>query len=121
MLLEVITGKPAIVKIQEPTHIIECVQAGIEQGDLNMIVDPKFEEAYDANSVWKAIKIALSCTSNRSLHRITMTQVVTLLKECLDLETDIDDDINLESRTTTTSYATSTGDSNANSTVSMVH
>lgn len=88
VLLELITGKAAIIRSSlEPIHIIDWVQPRIEHGDLYAILDDKLGEPYNVNSIQKVLETALACTRSRSFERITMSEVVMLLKECLELET----------------------------------
>lgn len=94
VLLELITGKPAIIRSTfEPIHIIDWVQPGVEHGDLYAIVDHKLGDLYNVNSIWKVLEAALACTRSRSFERITMSEVVFLLKECFELETDNDNTV----------------------------
>lgn len=84
-MLEIITGRPAIVhKSQEMMiHIGDWVSFMLERGDMTSIVDPRLEGNFDTNSAWKAVEIAMKCVSPRSFQRPTMNQVVAELKECL--------------------------------------
>jgi hypothetical protein len=50
------------------------------------MVDARMCGDHDVNSVWKVIDTALKCTSQIPEERPTMTEVVALLKECLELE-----------------------------------
>ena len=56
------------------------------QGDINGIVDERLRGKYDANSVWKAVEVALNCVSGSSARRPTMNHVVAELKSCLAIE-----------------------------------
>ncbi|CAM0948552.1 unnamed protein product [Alopecurus aequalis] len=88
VLLEMITGKPAIVRDPEPIRLIQWVYQRLSRGDIEAIVDAHMQGDYDVNSVWKAADTALKCTEQESLHRPTMTEVVVQLEECLKLEED---------------------------------
>ncbi|CAM0948541.1 unnamed protein product [Alopecurus aequalis] len=88
VLLELITGKLAIVRDPEPITVIRWVQRRLSRGDIEAVVDARMQADYNINSVWKAAEIALKCTKQDSLHRPTMTEVVVHLQECLQLEED---------------------------------
>ena len=48
------------------------------------IIDQRLEhEEFEANSVWKAVEIAMACVSPKSTNRPNLSQVVIELKECL--------------------------------------
>jgi hypothetical protein len=87
VLLEIVTGKPHIVKDPEPTDISQWVQQRLARGNIESVVDARMSGDYDVNGVWKAADTALKCTAQSPEHRPTMTDVVAQLQECLDLET----------------------------------
>nr|AMM42914.1 LRR-RLK [Vernicia fordii] len=68
-------------------HIIRWVGCLLANGDIKNIVDPSLGGDFDINSVWKAVELAMACTSLTSAGRPTMHQVVTELNECLAAET----------------------------------
>ncbi|KAL8149787.1 hypothetical protein AgCh_006700 [Apium graveolens] len=86
VLLEIITGRPAVGTSDEHEHIVEWVRSGIEKGDVRILVDLRIRGNVDANSVWKALEIALACVSLASDDRPTMNFVASQLKECLATE-----------------------------------
>ena len=86
VLLELITGRPAILRDPEPTSIIQWARQRLARGNIEGVVDPRMRGDYDVNSVWKAADIALKCTAQASAQRPTMTDVVAQLQECLELE-----------------------------------
>ncbi|CAL4902165.1 unnamed protein product [Urochloa decumbens] len=86
VLLELITGKPVILRDPEPTSIIYWARQRLAQGNIEGIVDPSMRGNHDVNGVWKAAEIALKCTAQTSVQRPTMTDVVAQLQECLELE-----------------------------------
>ena len=88
VLLELITGKPAILCDPEPIGVIRWAQQRLAQGDIEGVVDARMEGDYDVNSVWKTAEIALKCTEQASLERPSMTDLVVQLQECLELEED---------------------------------
>ncbi|TVU20516.1 hypothetical protein EJB05_36728, partial [Eragrostis curvula] len=86
VLLEVITGRPAILRDPEPTSIIQWARQRLARGNIEGVVDSRMRGDHDVNSVWKAADIALKCTAQASAQRPTMTDVVAQLLECLELE-----------------------------------
>lgn len=87
VLLELITGLPAVIRGYNNTHIVHRVCPFLERGDVRSIIDPRLEANFDTNSVWKAVETAMECVPSISLQRPTMSHVVTELKECLEMET----------------------------------
>ncbi|RWR78194.1 putative LRR receptor-like serine/threonine-protein kinase [Cinnamomum micranthum f. kanehirae] len=85
VLLEIITGKTAIIRSSERMHILLWIGPLIARGEITTVVDPRLAE-YDVNSAWKAVEIAMECTLDTSIKRPTMSIVVNELKECLALE-----------------------------------
>uniref|UniRef100_A0A0D9WIU9 non-specific serine/threonine protein kinase n=1 Tax=Leersia perrieri TaxID=77586 RepID=A0A0D9WIU9_9ORYZ len=86
VLLELVTGKPAILQDLDNTTIIQWVQQNLARGNIEDVVDARMHEDHDINSVWKVVDIALKCTMQESVQRPTMTEVVALLQECFELE-----------------------------------
>jgi hypothetical protein len=62
------------------------VHRKLSGGDIESIVDPRIQDQYDINSVWKVAELACKCTKPISSRRPTMSAVVIELKESLDLE-----------------------------------
>ncbi|KAK0596163.1 hypothetical protein LWI29_013310 [Acer saccharum] len=85
VLLEIITSRPVILTALKNTHIRKWVNSMLAGGDIKSIVDPKLSGDFEINSAWKAVELALSCTSQSSSERPTMIEVVMELKECLAL------------------------------------
>lgn len=86
VLLELITGQPAIIKSSDYTHIVQWVGPLLERGEILSIVDPRLQGNFKVNSVWKALEVAMACTRTTSIQRASMSHVLTELKECLELE-----------------------------------
>nr|XP_051220267.1 putative leucine-rich repeat receptor-like protein kinase At2g19210 [Lolium perenne] len=86
VLLELVTGKPAILRDPVPINIIQWVRQRLAQGNIEAVVDARMRGHYDVNTVWKVADIALKCTAQSSAQRPSMTDVVTQLRECIDLE-----------------------------------
>ena len=87
-LMEVISCRPVISNIEDPemNYIAKWMRTMVAQRNIKNIVDPRLKEAYESNSVWKAVRLALACISENSSERPTMNQVVIELKECLAME-----------------------------------
>jgi len=82
-----ITGKKAIVRVSgEYLHILEWVIPIVEGGDIQNVVDPRLQGEFSINSAWKAVEIAMSCTSSNAVERPDMSQILAELKECISLE-----------------------------------
>ena len=86
VLLELVTGKPAILHNPEPITLINWARQRLAQGDIDGVVDARMQGDHDINAVWKTTEIALKCTERSALLRPSMTDVVMQLQECLDLE-----------------------------------
>uniref|UniRef100_A0A0D3G9Z6 non-specific serine/threonine protein kinase n=1 Tax=Oryza barthii TaxID=65489 RepID=A0A0D3G9Z6_9ORYZ len=86
VLLELVTGKPALLRDLDNTSIIQWVQQHLARGNIEDVVDARMHGDHDINSVWKVVDIALKCTMQESIHRPTMTGVVAMLQECIELE-----------------------------------
>ncbi|KAL4563864.1 hypothetical protein LXL04_027912 [Taraxacum kok-saghyz] len=86
VLLELITGQPAIIKNMDHIHIIKYVGPYLEKGEITSIIDEQMEGDFNLDSMWKAIEIAVVCTRKVSSQRVNMSEVLTGLKACLELE-----------------------------------
>ncbi|WJX49027.1 hypothetical protein P8452_35515 [Trifolium repens] len=92
VLLEIITGQPAITKTEEKIHIIEWISSTRLEREVKDIVDPRLEGEFDINFATKALDIAMACVAKTSINRPTMRQVVMELKQCLENKiTDLSD------------------------------
>ncbi|KAG7997649.1 hypothetical protein I3843_01G220500 [Carya illinoinensis] len=86
ILLELITGRPAIIRgPMRNNHILDWVNPLIERADIQNIVDPRLEGEFSTHSAWKIVEIAMSCALPVAIQRPDMSQVLTELKECLAL------------------------------------
>ncbi|XP_057966979.1 probable LRR receptor-like serine/threonine-protein kinase At4g29180 isoform X2 [Malania oleifera] len=86
VLLELITGKPAIIRNNEQIHIVQWVSPLLEMGEIRSIVDQRLQGEFNVNSVRKALEIAMACTTSSSTQRVPMSFVLTELKDCLAIE-----------------------------------
>ncbi|TKY44537.1 LRR receptor serine/threonine-protein kinase [Spatholobus suberectus] len=90
VLLELITGRPAILKGNPIMHILEWIRPELERGDLSRILDPRLQGKFDASSGRRALGIAMACSASTSIQRPTMSVVLAELKQCLKLESPSD-------------------------------
>lgn len=86
VLLELITGQPAIIRSPDMIHIIHWIRPFIERGDIQSIVDPMLQGEFNPNSAWKAVEVAMSCIPPAAIQRPEMSDVLSELKECLAIE-----------------------------------
>ncbi|GKV36583.1 hypothetical protein SLEP1_g44696 [Rubroshorea leprosula] len=87
ILLELISGQPAIIKQgkEDDIHIRRWICPLFDRGDIWCIVDPRLQGEFNINTARKAIKIAMSCVLPIR-QRPDMSHVLAKLKECLDVE-----------------------------------
>ncbi|XP_044372160.1 senescence-induced receptor-like serine/threonine-protein kinase [Triticum aestivum] len=87
VLLELVTGKPAIIRNPEAIiSLVNWTRQRLAWGDIEGVVDPRMQGDHDINAIWKTTEIAFKCTEQSPLQRPSMTDVVMQLQECLDLE-----------------------------------
>lgn len=93
VLLEIITGHPAILKTHENTHIVQWVNSMLaDEGEIDSIMDPRLQGIYDSETASQVVHVAMACLAPSSIKRPTMDQVVKELKQCFPME-NIDDSI----------------------------
>ena len=87
VLLELISSRPAIIKITEDNrcNITYWVRPIIAKGDIRMIVDPRLQGKFETNSARRAIETAMSCVAFSSTDRPTMSDIIVELRECLKI------------------------------------
>ncbi|KAG5537815.1 hypothetical protein RHGRI_025056 [Rhododendron griersonianum] len=86
VLLELITGKPAILKPPEDTLLAKWIVPMVERAQIKEIMDSRLNSDFDTNSAWKALETAMPCVELSSNRRQVMRQVVINLRECLEME-----------------------------------
>ncbi len=59
----------------------------IEAGDINNIIDKAMGDNYKLESIWKVAEIAVLSIQPRGVNRPTMRQVVSDLREAIEMET----------------------------------
>ncbi|ONI33658.1 hypothetical protein PRUPE_1G439000 [Prunus persica] len=88
VLLELITGRPAIITDVEPVHVnvSDWVRAKFERMEIESIVDSRVQGTYKYSSAQTAIEIALACVLKTPTERPEISYVYDRLKECLEIE-----------------------------------
>ncbi|CAL8102096.1 unnamed protein product [Prunus armeniaca] len=88
VLLELITGRPAIITDVEPVHVnvSDWVRAKFERMEIESIVDSRVQGTYKYSSAQTAIETALACVSKTPTERPEISYVYDRLKECLEIE-----------------------------------
>ncbi|CAH8366413.1 unnamed protein product [Eruca vesicaria subsp. sativa] len=88
VLLEIITGRRSIMKTDDgdKMNVVHYVEPFLEIGDIDGVVDPRLHGYFSTNSAWKFVEVAMSCVKDRGVHRPTMNQIVSDLKQCLVAE-----------------------------------
>ncbi|KAF7843438.1 putative LRR receptor-like serine/threonine-protein kinase [Senna tora] len=94
VLLELITGQPAITKTKEKTHIIQWVGSMLLEREIHDIVDTRLQGEFDIDSARKALDTAMASVAPISINRPSMSQVAMELKQCLVMEMTQDSDVN---------------------------
>lgn len=86
VLLEIITGRTAILKSSERTHIIKWVSSILEDdGEIDGIMDPRLQGDYDSEAARKVVDLAMVCVAPSSVNRPSMSQVAMELKPCFPI------------------------------------
>ncbi|XP_039159592.1 putative leucine-rich repeat receptor-like serine/threonine-protein kinase At2g19230 [Eucalyptus grandis] len=86
ILLELITGRPAIMRSQGGSasmHLLQWLIPIVESGDIKRIMDPMLQGKFDVNLAWKVVEIAMSCTRSTANQRPDINDVLVELKESL--------------------------------------
>ncbi|XP_016646982.1 PREDICTED: putative leucine-rich repeat receptor-like serine/threonine-protein kinase At2g19230 [Prunus mume] len=88
VLLELITGRPAIITELEtvPVNVSDWVRAKFERMEIESIVDSRVQGTYKYSSAQKAIETALACVSKTPTERPEISHVYDRLKECFEIE-----------------------------------
>ncbi|XP_020228081.1 putative leucine-rich repeat receptor-like protein kinase At2g19210 [Cajanus cajan] len=86
VLLELITGQPAIIRGHQNIHIVQWISNFLARGDIQQIVDPRMQGDFDFGSMWKAVEAAIACVPSMSIQRPSMSYIVGELKESLKME-----------------------------------
>lgn len=87
VLLEIITGQPAINRREENTHIIERVDSMAGEREIDDVVDSRLlRDEFSPNCARRFLDIAMACVASASMNRPSMSEVVMELKQCLEME-----------------------------------
>ncbi|KAF7136040.1 hypothetical protein RHSIM_Rhsim08G0229800 [Rhododendron simsii] len=86
VLLELITGKPAVLEIPENTLLVNWIVPMVERAEIKEIMDWRLNSDFDTYSAWKALETAMECVECNLSQRLVMRQVVANLRECLEME-----------------------------------
>ncbi|GKV36588.1 hypothetical protein SLEP1_g44700 [Rubroshorea leprosula] len=89
ILLQLVTGKPAVItpEKEESINITFWIDALIKKGDIRQIIDPRLNGEFNISVARKVIKIAVSCVKPIK-ERPNISQILTNLEACLDIEVD---------------------------------
>ncbi|CAB4297377.1 unnamed protein product [Prunus armeniaca] len=85
VLLELITGLPAIIKGPPVVELCDWVGPHVQGKCTGDIVDPRLE-SYNINSAWRAIEVAMACIPSVAIQRPDISYVYDELKACLKME-----------------------------------
>ncbi|XP_050371085.1 probable leucine-rich repeat receptor-like serine/threonine-protein kinase At3g14840 [Argentina anserina] len=89
VLLELITGREAIIRDvePEPIHICQWVRPMFKRTEIEKILDSRIQGGtYNISSILKAIGIAMKCVSSTAIERPDINVVYMKLNECLEIE-----------------------------------
>jgi serine/threonine protein kinase len=92
VLLELICGRPPIDTTSDDRmewNIGEWVKPHIEAGAINNIIDKAMEDNYMLESIWKVAEIAVMSIAPIGINRPTMRQVVSGLREAIEIQTNM--------------------------------
>ncbi|GAB4842330.1 hypothetical protein Ancab_012300, partial [Ancistrocladus abbreviatus] len=86
VLLELITGRPAIIRDAEMIYIVNWVEPLLAAGDVQNIMDKRLQRDFSTNSAWKTLETAMACVPPTAIQRPSMSLVVADLKDSLAIE-----------------------------------
>ncbi|KAJ3695099.1 hypothetical protein LUZ60_000476 [Juncus effusus] len=90
VMLEVLTTQTPIIETHDKRiHITEWVQQKLTKGSMDNVADTELLGRYDVNSAWKIVDLAMKCCARTSVERPIMPDVVSDLKESLELVLDL--------------------------------
>ncbi|URE47892.1 receptor-like serine threonine-protein kinase [Musa troglodytarum] len=94
VLLELVTGRSAMLDQPKRYHIVQWVRWRVAEADITEVADPKLGARYDNCSILKVIDLAIRCVDISAHQRPTMAEVVMRLKESLQPENNYGSDTN---------------------------
>ncbi|KAH7307086.1 hypothetical protein KP509_22G044900 [Ceratopteris richardii] len=90
VLLEILTGKPPIIKDtaehDKSVYICQWARYHIDRGELAVILDPCLSVEMEKESLLKVVEIALSCVDRQGKKRPTMDEIKGELQKALQME-----------------------------------
>lgn len=69
VLLELITGHPAITKTEEKAPIIQWIGSMLPESEITDIANSRLQGEFDINSVINALDTAMACVAQSSTNR----------------------------------------------------
>ncbi|URE48144.1 receptor-like serine threonine-protein kinase [Musa troglodytarum] len=94
VLLELVTGRSAMLDQPKRCHLVQWVRSRLAEADITKVADPKLGGRYNNGSILKVIDLAMQCVDISAHQRPTMTEVVMRLKESLQPENNYGSDTN---------------------------
>ncbi|KAJ3695101.1 hypothetical protein LUZ60_000478 [Juncus effusus] len=85
VILEVITAQPPIITGIQNVHITQWVRQRLASEGMYEIIDVKLLGLYDISSATKVVNLALKCTVDIAAQRPVISDVVSELKDCIEL------------------------------------
>ncbi|KAI8544540.1 hypothetical protein RHMOL_Rhmol08G0305200 [Rhododendron molle] len=86
VLLELITGKPAVLETPENTLLVNWIEPMFKRAEIKEIMDLRLNSDFDTNSTRLALETAMACVECDLTRRLAMKKVVANLRECLEME-----------------------------------
>jgi hypothetical protein len=81
-----VTGEAPILHGRGSIHIVEFVKGKFDDGNIQDVIDSRLEGEYEMMSVHKVVELAMLCTSEKSIQRPTMADVIVSLKDSVQME-----------------------------------
>lgn len=86
ILLELVTGKPALIGGLRGISLLDWVIERCNNGDIQIIVDERLQGNYSIDGAQNVLKIAISCLNSQPNERPGISDVLAELKQCLAKE-----------------------------------
>ncbi|CAM8948539.1 unnamed protein product [Rhodiola kirilowii] len=82
ILMELVTGKPAIARGTQNMHLLDWVVPQFERGDIRSIVDRRLRGNFSVDAAWKLVETAILCMHESPAQRPEINDVLAELKQC---------------------------------------
>ncbi|CAM8957333.1 unnamed protein product [Rhodiola kirilowii] len=82
ILMELVTGKPAIARGTQNMHLLDWVVPQFERGDIRSIVDQRLRGNFSVDAAWKLVETAILCMHESPAQRPEINDVLAELKQC---------------------------------------